>query len=1367
MNLRSWYTIALSIARIVKLLLASMGIWGFVYAQSELVSSLAIEQGLVNNEVTSLCQDRYGFLWLGTRGGLNRYDGYAFKLIRNHPKSGNNFTSQYVEVIHEGENGNLWVGTKTTGLNRYDLSHNTIYHQIPPDSLQINIQNIQALHETDGYLYIGASSGLFRYEPATDTYSPVTRKRNVLSLLSYGDGLWVGTDLGLFSYEFSNGKFKQVVWDLGSSAQVTSIARDPVSGLLYLGTWKMGVLVLDPATGRIVRQYRHEPGNEYSLSNNNAYRVFIDAARNVWIGTWGGGLHRLNIEGQTLQRYRLDSEDDGASQRCIVLSIMQDRSGILWIGTDGGGIYKIDPGRKRFNNIEFAFHTDFSTIDTYVQSIFMNEEGLWVGTRASGAYLFTSQGGLRKIPTPAGVNSVRGFFEYGGDLWMYTNRGIVIIKGKRYGGNQRTVTSDRGDPESLSGPKINSITRDRRGTVWVGTQESGLNKVIGFTDSGRPRFRRYSAQPGKDGALQNERISCMLSDSKGRLWMGTYNGLHLYDHDRDRFIVYRQQNNLPACLTNNTVLCITEDQSGGIWIGTQHGFNKLIEDESGKYTFENHFAQNGFPNDYVHAIRPDRHGNIWMSTNNGIVKYDTKKGEFQHFDTRDGLISNVFSENSSFISSRGELYFGSIKGITSFFPDSITMNKRVPQVYITGLAVNNEDVTVGDTIAGRVVLSNAPFATRTITLSYKQNIVALMFAALDYHAPDKNQYAYKLSGFDQDWVYAGDQRQVTYTNLPPGNYRFTVMASNSDKVWNEEGTSIAIRILPPPWKTWWAYSIYVALLIAFLWLSRHIGISRIKLRNKLEIANLNYQREHEVAQVRSKLFTNVSHEFRTPLTLMMGPLSELSAASQLDGGTRGTLSRVLNHTRRLLHLVNQLLAFQKAEASSLALHVNTHDLTSIAKYVADSFADEAERRNIRFSVDCPTQLYFSFDKEKIEIVLYNLLSNAFKFTPDGGRITLSASLANATTDDASCEIGVADSGSGIREEDHQRIFERFYQAEKGHPNKTAGTGIGLAFVRELVGMHGGRITVDSLPGAGSTFNISLPAAGADILFSADNPVDATAASNTNSKKNGRKADTLTKDLPLVLIVEDNSEIRDYMASIIGAFYNVIQATDGQHGLEMAFSTIPDLVISDIMMPSRDGFSLCQQLRDDQRTSHIPIILLTARPDDEAYVEGISKGADVYLTKPFNPQVLKSYVKNLIALRQQLRDQFARHINLDQDQTDLGTFESDFIKRIVSYTEEHLATPDFNTDVLAEIANMSRSTFYRKLKTITGLSGSEFIKLIRLKRSAVLLKSGKFNITQAAYETGFNDLKHFRRSFQQQFGLTPSAYLKQHKTTVDL
>ena len=1362
MRLRSRHHIVLLIA-CVAMLLASAGI-SVAYAQSELVSSLAIEQGLVNNEVTSLCQDRYGFLWLGTRGGLNRYDGYTFKLIRNHPKSGNNFTSQYVEVIHEGENGNLWVGTKTTGLNRYDILRDTIYHQVPPDSLHINIQNIQALHETGGRLFIGASSGLFCYEPASNTYGMITRKRNVLSLLPYEGGFWVGTDQGLFSYTISDNEFKQVAWDLGSTAQVTSIARDPVSGMLYLGTWKMGVLVLDPGTGHIVRQYVHEPGNGYSLSNNNAYRVFIDAARNVWIGTWGGGLNRLDIERQTMYRYRLDPVDEGISQRCIVLSIMQDRSGILWVGTDGGGIYKIDPGRKRFNNIEFAFHTDASTVDTYVQSIFKNEEGLWVGTRASGAYLSTSRGGFKKIPTAASVNSVRGFFEHGRDLWMSTNQGIVIIKDKHGIGNPILVKPDRGNPESLSGPKVNAIARDRYGTIWVGTQESGLNKVIGFTDSGIPRFRRYPVQPGKEGALQNERISCMLSDSKGRLWMGTYNGLHLYDHERDRFTVYRQQNNQPACLTNNTVLCMTEDRSGGIWIGTQHGFNKLIDDGRGGYTFENYFAQNGFPNDYVHAIQPDRSGNIWMSTNSGIVKYDAKSNEFQHFDTRDGLISNVFSENSSCISNQGELYFGSIKGITFFFPDSIALNKRVPQVYITGLAVNNEDVAVGDTIAGRVVLSNAPFATRSITLSYKQNIVTLSFAALDYHAPNKNQYAYQLSGFDQDWVYAGDQRQVTYTNLPPGNYRFTVKASNSDKVWNEEGTSLAIKILPPPWKTWWAYSSYVALLIAFLWLSRHIGISRIKLRNKLEIANLNYQREHEIAQVRSKLFTNVSHEFRTPLTLMMGPLSELSAASQLDGGTKGTLARVLNQAKRLLHLVNQLLAFQKAEASSLSLHVNTHDLTAVARYVADSFADEAERRNIRFSVDSPAQACFSFDKEKIEIVLYNLLSNAFKFTPDRGRITLSIRMANVATEEAYCEISVMDNGCGIPKEDHRKVFERFYQAEKEQHHKTAGTGIGLAFVRELVDMHGGQITVDSAPDMGSTFRIVLPAAGASAVLSADKPVDIVAETDGSTDD---KADADTRDLPVVLIVEDNPQIRDYMASVVGTICNVTQAIDGQHGLEMAFSTIPDLIISDIMMPSQDGFSLCQQLKEDRRTSHIPIILLTARSDDDAYVEGISKGADVYLTKPFNPQVLKSYVKNLIALRQRLREQFARHISLEQESTELGTFEEDFIKRIVAYTEEHLASPDFNTDVLAEVSNMSRSTFYRKLKAITGLSGSEFIKLIRLKRSAALLKSGKFNITQAAYETGFNDLKHFRRSFQQQFGLTPSDYLKQHKMTVDL
>lgn len=1363
MNIKFWHT-TLLVQFIIQ-----VALWTWcsetAYGQQELVSSLTINRGLVNNEVTTLCQDRYGFLWMGTRGGLNRYDGYEFKLIRNHPKSGKNFTSQYIEVIHEGQSGYLWIGTKTTGLNRYDPFRDTIHHQTPPDSLDINIQNIQCLQEIDGELYIGASSGLYSYDLSSDTYRQITAQRNVLSFLPDGAGLWVGTDRGLFYYSTSEKRLTAIQWDLTGNTQVTAITKDPVSNMLYLGTWKRGVLAVDAKTGVIVRQYLNESGNRGSLSNNNAYRVFLDEARNLWIGTWGGGLNRLDVQRGTISRYQLDQEDDQLLQRQIILAIMQDRSGILWVGTDGGGVYKVDPGRKRFNNIDFAAHVRPAIADAYVRSVYVNKQGLWIGTRASGLYLSTNNYDFKRVPTAIDVNSVRGFFEHGRDLWVCSDRGIIILNDLPAVGPQLAVVPEKENSESLSGPKISAITRDGLGSIWVGTQESGLNKVIGFADNGKPRFKRYAAQPGTDGALQNERISCLLSDSKGRLWLGTYNGLHLYDHERDRFTVYQQRNGHASSLTDNTVLCMTEDPRGDIWIGTQHGFNRLISDQEGNIAFENFFAQNGFPNDYVHGIEPDGSGNIWMSTNSGIVKYRVADNEFHNFDTRDGLISNVFSENSSFISEEGAIYFGSIKGITSFFPDSISLNTQIPPVYITGLTVNNEDITAGDTIAGRVVLSTVPFAARNLTLSYKQNIITFTFSALDYHAPDKNQYRYRLSGFDQNWVYSGDRRHATYTSLPPGNYTFTVLASNSDKAWNQEGTTIEIKILPPPWKTWWAYTIYTALFIGFLWLSRHIGISRIKLRNKLEIANLNYQREHEITQVKSRLFTNVSHEFRTPLTLMMGPLSELAAAPQLDYGTKGTVSRVLNQAKRLLHLVNQLLAFQKAETSNLSLHVRAYDLVTVIRYVTDSFADEADRRNIRFTADVPVELSLSFDKEKIEIVLYNLLSNAFKFTPDGGRIQLTARMQLADDEETYCEIAVTDSGCGIPEEEQLKIFDRFYQTGKGLESSGVGSGIGLAFVRELVGLHGGRVTVESAPGTGSTFNILLPADGAITPNNANCKTEIAIVKT--AEKGPLVADADPKAKPLVLVVEDHEEIRDYIAAVVGPYSNVIQAGNGDQGLEMAFNTVPDLIISDVMMPSRDGFSMCRQLKDDPRTSHIPVILLTARSDDDAYIEGIGKGADVYLTKPFNPQVLASYVKNLIALRHRLREQFARYINMEPAETSTNTFEEDFIKRIVSHTEAHLGSPDFNTDALADLSNMSRSTFYRKLKAITGLSGSEFIKLIRLKRSASLLQSGKFNITQAAYETGFNDLKHFRKSFQKQFGVTPSEYLKKHKITIDL
>lgn len=1347
------------ILSIIQVLLLAGG-YSQAWGQNFAGSVLTIDQGLINNEVAAIHQDKYGFLWFGTRGGLNRYDGYEFKVIRSHPRSKNNLSNQAVECIYEGENNNLWIGTKSGGLDRYDMRYDTIYHHIPPEKSNVNIQSIQSLLESDGHLYIGALNGLYQYNIRTKQYKCIQGKVKVSALAKKGkSGFWMGTNEGLFFYDNLRKKIQKVDLKMDTNAHITSLAIDDRAGIIYMGTWRKGVLAYHLKTQHI-DQYLHDPANENSLSSNNAYRVFLDTSGNLWIGTWGWGLNRLDIPAQKIYRHRSQPQGDDTDINDIILSIIQDRSGIIWVGTDGGGVGKIDPKIKKFNNITFEPNGGNLSNHPWVLSAYEEGGKLWVGTKSGGLSFSSNRKNFSKVNIPMGARSVRTIFADQKDLWIGTERGLVIFKD----GVLNHRTSKAMIPQSLKGIKINTIARDHMGFIWVGTQEFGLTKVTGYTKDGQLEIKRYAAAPGKKARLQNERISCLLSDKKGRLWIGTYNGLHLYNSISDDFVVYQQDSGPSLGMTNNTILSISEDIKGNIWIGTQHGLNELITNKEGKISIKNFFAQHGFPNDYVHAVLTDNRNNVWMSTNSGVVRYNRQKNEFRDFDIRDGLKTNVFTENSAFLSRHGEMFFGNTKGLTAFFPDSITLNKIIPPVQFTQFKINNEVVNVRDTVTGRVVLSEALLATPELTLSHKQNVITFYFSALEYHAPYKNQYAYKLSGFDEKWVYSGKRHSVTYTNLSPGEYVFKVMASNSDKAWNRAGASLHLKILPPPWKSWWAYTIYALVFAGFLWLSRYMGLSRVRLKNKLEIANLNYRRQHEIAEVKSKVFANVSHEFRTPLTLMAGPLDDLSNIDGLDPGVKNTVTRVQKQTKRLLNLVNQLLDFQKAEAGSLVLHPKSTDIIIVSQSVFDSFLDEAGRKSMRYTfIKSQDQLIFAFDKEKVEIILYNMLSNAFKFTPNGGAIAFAVGAAEIDNN-MYCEISVRDTGKGISEKDKPKIFDRYYQSTQSDHEYVAGSGIGLAFVKELVDLHGGEVRLES-SGLGTRLTVCLPVSVSDRMEQEVFLEDQDTSLLPSISAAG--AEHMEDGLPIILVVEDNREVSDYICTVIEPFSKIVLAVNGQKGLDKAFEYIPDLIITDVMMPEMDGLKMCALLKHDKRTSHIPIIMLTAKSDDHSHIHGVNMGADSYISKPFNPGILKSHIHNLIEQRRKLRDRFARSINIEPGELEISSFEEDFIKKAIIYIENNISKTDLNPDALAETSNMSRSTFYRKLKAITGLSGSEFIKLIRLKRSAQILKSGKYSIRQVAFETGFNDVKNFRKSFQKQFGVTPSVYIKNKEINIDL
>lgn len=1316
-------------------------------AQTSIENNITIDNGLINNEVTAIHQDAYGFLWFGTRGGLNKYNGYDVNTLRSTPGSVNNLSNQAVEVIAEYKN-TLWIGNKIGGLNSYNLLSDSITHYNSTDV--IKIQEIKSLLvDSAGTLYIGALHGFYILKDGKFTVVDNHHIINALAQDAQGR-IWVGASIGLFKYNPLTKELDSI--HLGTNKiNITSIAIDNKSQNLFMGTWQNG-LIKYSIQNQQTKQYLNNAATRGTAANNT-YRVFVDNNKNVWVGTWGAGLRKFNTLTEQFEEYQIKPLNVYNKDYDIILSITQDYTGIIWIGTDGGGVCKIDPYRKKFKAIS-NFGIDKAMLgNTHISAIYEDKNGgFWLGAKGGG--LNYSADKKNFVQKDIGLKTLRVscFFENGNDLWVGTGDGLAILKDYAHNGKTIIVQRSNEDITTLSGPKVTAIVKDKSGTIWVGTQEQALNKVVGFKGD-IPVFERYPERIGITGAIQNDRISCMLVDKKNNLWVGTYDGLHLYNRNNNKFNLVTSTDKVNK-LSNNTILSMAEDSFGNIWVGTQQGLNKISLVDGNKLLIKNYYQCSGFPNDYVHAVLIDNTNNVWMSTNKGITKFNSISGSFRNFDTRDGVLSNTFAENSSYIKANGEMYFGGLNGVTFFYPDSIYLNHYKAPVYLTNLQINNKNITVGKVIMRDKILSKALFVTPSITLSYKENILSLTYASLDYHASDKNQYQYILEGFDDQWVDAGYNRTATYTSLPSGTYYFKVKASNSDQIWNDEIASIQITILPPPWKTWWAYTIYFLLITGLLWLSRHMKINRINLKNKLEIANINYEKEHEIAEIKNKFFANISHEFRTPLTLMIGPLDDLAEDVSIGYGVKESIQKIQNQAKRLLSLINQLLDFHKAETKALKLNTSNCDMVALLKSVYASFEEEASRKGIQFTFYSNRKaLFLPIDREKVESIMYNLLSNAFKFTPAGGEIRLA--ITYLETADFSCEILVADTGKGIKKEDKEMIFDRFYQVAQAEPGKYVGTGIGLAFVKDLIELHHGNIVLEDNQPQGSLFRIKLPIKEINYLegeiANTDEP-DTEAIISDNELENA--------ELPIILVIEDNEDVNQYLCKTIGKTASVVSAKDGKQGLEKAFKTIPDLVVSDVMMPEMDGYQFCKALKEDNRTSHIPVILLTAKSDDLSQIEGIKLGADVYLGKPFKPALLLSHINNLIKSRKKLKELFAQKLNLAPSDIEVTSFDEEFIKNAIRFVEENIEKDEFLIDELATKLNMSRSTFYRKLKGLTGMSGSDFIRLIKLKRSAQLLKTGEYTVSMAAYNAGFNDLKNFRKSFQKQFGVTPSEYMKQ-------
>jgi ligand-binding sensor domain-containing protein/signal transduction histidine kinase/DNA-binding response OmpR family regulator len=1403
--------------KIIRILLHSIFI-PFLYtaAQPNMVfKHFSTENGLSESTVQCILQDRFGFLWFGSEDGLNQFDGYRFSVYRPVIGDSTSLCGNFITSILEDRSGNLWIGTANGGLNLFNRHHRAFVRCL-------------------------------------DDSSPKTtaKKRSVHCMLEDRKGrLWIGSDDGLDLVDAAHRRYLQypplrAFQDSLPAANVTALFED-IRGTLWIGTVGHGLILLDPENGDFIR-YHRKADDPASLSHDHVQTIAEDASGRVWVGLYGGGLNLFDRRtgGFVHFRYRPDTRTSIGSDN--VFTLYRDRRGVLWIGTDTGGlnrmVEKTDQGLHRFDFIRIVCHNDdpLSLSTNNIRSIIEDRVGnLWIGTFKGGINFvdrhrkqFLHYKNLAKDERSLGHNLVNTVFEDSeGRLWIGTDGG-GLNRFRRETGTFTRFIPREGDNRSLSNDHVLAICEDHGRRLWVGTW-GGLNCLAG--EGGV--FDRYLHDPLRDNSLICDNVTALLNDSRGLLWICTYEGLDLFDPHRRLFRHLLPDKTNPRTLTHEWVKAACEDRLGNVWIGTASGLNfiprtdiesnrlqsihylcdagvsgrtfgkmvnSIYETRNGQIwvgtmeglcrfdsaadTFAVFSVLDGLPSDCVLGIQEDGSGNLWLSTMNGLSRFDPAGRRFVNYDFSDGLQNNQFTV-AACRSRTGEIYFGGINGFNVFHPDSIRINPIPPPVVITDFRIFNRLVPMVDYAAGRSVSKIGQDPVERIELSYR-NVFSFEFAALNYTSPEKNRYAYRMEGFSRNWIATDAKNRVaTYTNLPGGDYVFRVKASNNDGVWNEDGASISIRIVPPVWKTPWALVVYVLSAAGLLVLLRRIILMKERYEAKLALD-----------QMKLRFFTNISHEFQTPLTLIIGPVEKMIQAGRDFSRTQQQHYHqiMLRNARRLLRLVNQILDIRKLESGKMPLEIVHTDIVKYIRKIADSFRYQSENRRMEFHVHAGQRTIEAwFDPDKVEKIVYNLLSNAFKHTPDGGRIeafvdlfpSKSAWLAIArnrggprppknplpmrSRKDPVIAVTVQDSGCGIPADRIPHVFDLFYQAENAAVPGPEGVGIGLALTKELVELHGGEIRVESEEGHGTRFT---------VLLKGGNPLRRQPAGREESfwpkvrrklrpdipdrgewappGMQGADAENTAEDggdAPLVLVVEDDADLRAFIRDELKGDYRIVESADGNTGFGIAVERIPDLIVSDIRMPGMDGITLSARLKHDERTSHVPVVLLTALASERKQREGFESGVDDYIVKPFNAALLRLRVKNLIESRRRLRERYSREIRLEPERISVTPADETFLRRAMQAVEKHLAEPEFDVEEFGREMALSRSQLYRKFMGLINETPRDFIRIMRLKRASQMIESGGMTVSEISFAVGFKDPAYFSTAFKKHFRKSPSEW----------
>ena len=1356
-----------------------------LFSQGIRFVSITQDDGLPDRNVIAFAQDQEGFMWFGTFDGIIRYDGVNFTQFTHDPADSNSLSHALVTDLIVDHNNMLWVGTFYEGFNKFDPKTKdfTHYKHDPDDPASLSQNYVSTIYEDkSGWLWIGTGSkGLNLFHKDTGTFTrfkhdPINPNsisgNSIRSIVEDPDSsktvLWIGTNRGLNRFDVKRNEFTHFLHDPDNP---TSLSHNNVrsvevsrSGDLWIGTAR-GLNKFDRKEQTFTHYY-HDPNDPHSLHFDYIGHLIEDSRGHLWIASGDGVLDRL-IPGSTVlakemksaspekERFFLYTHDPtnpySLKDTEYIQAIYEDRAGSIWIGYRESGINCFDRNTENFTNYQRQSSNPNSLSNDIVNCVREDQTGIvWIGTMG---------GGLNRLDRVSGefthykhdpddtttllsndVLDIREDPDHKGEiLWIGTKRGLnkFYVKEGKFA-------------SYLRGYSIWNMMVDKSGNLWLGSHTKSLFKF----DRENHSYTNYQYDP-EYKISWGQWIDFIHEDhdEEGILWLSISNeGMVRFNSHTGTFTKYVHDPSDTTSIQENTHLSFYEDKSGNFWVGRLSGLDRFDKETE---TFAQVKPKGDFRINRVRGFTEDDNGNLWLGAKNGLFRFNPGTGLIKRFTIRDGLCNNSYNSTGFRSPITGEMFWGGNNGLTIFHPDSIIDNQYSPPIVITAFKKYGREVELG-----------APLALLDeIALEHDNKVISFEYVALNFINPERNQYAYMLEGFDQNWVFVGNKRDVTYTNLDPGRYVFRVKGSNNDGIWNETSASIAITIPPPPWKSWWAYILYVLATGIAVYAAWHATLTRARIRNELKMKSFEAQKFQEIDQLKSRFFANISHEFRTPLTLILGPIERLQKRIR-DKQSKNDLSLMRKHTKRILNLVSQLLDLSKLEARRMKLHTSFQNIVPLLKGVVESFSSLAETNKINLTFKSnPRAINVYYEKDVIVKILTNLLSNALKFTAAGGRVSIDVQtlFGDEQSNAGYIEFSIVDTGIGIAPERLPKIFNRFYQVDSSETREHEGTGIGLSLTKELVELHKGTIAVDSIMDSETTFTVRIPLgkdhlAEDEIVEHIQNfDVEVNIPVDENKVSARKQSLTPRTALPTILIVEDNSDVRKYIRSYLDNEYHCIEAINGAAGLEEARKIVPDLIISDIMMPKMDGVEFCRKIKTDVNTSHIPVILLTAKADIENRLEGLEIGADDYLTKPFEARELLVRINNLIRQRQQLQERFKKEFSIIPDNLPLTSMDEQFMNRVVKLIKENLDNSGFKVEEFSQQIFMSRQHLNRKLKALTGFNPQEFIRSVRLKTAAQLLRQKQASIAEIAYKVGFSSPSHFSKSFRKKYKTSPKEF----------